>query len=230
MSIIAARPPKAPTGSPPPTTGRNAKSRHDFIEDEHRAFGVAKSAELFEKAWLRKIESRIGRNGLENNRCDFVSISGKGFLDDPKIVKGYGNRKLCESHRDPGAIRSTMRQSAASGLDEQGVDMSVVAAFELNDLIPASESASKTDAAHGCLGAAVDHPHFFHGGNEIANRFRHLDFQWVRNSKAQAIRSGATDGGDHRVWCVAEDGRTPSSHVVNEFPAFDGEDAGSLGS
>ena len=210
--------------------GRNAKSRHDFVEDQHRAFGIAKSAKLFEKAWLRKIESRIGGNGLENNRCDFVPISGKSFLDDPQIVKWYGNRKLCESRRDPGAIRLTMRQSAASGLDEQGVDMSVVAAFELDDLIPASESTSKTDAAHGCLGAAVDHSHFFHRGNQIADRLRHLDLQWVRDSEAQAIGSGGADGGNHGVRRMAEDGGAPGPHIVNELPALDCEDAGPFSS
>ena len=108
--------------------------------------------------------------------------------------------------------------------------MPVIAAFKLDDLVPTSKTPREPDAAHGGLGAAVDHAHFFHRGNQIADRLRHIDFQWIRDSEAQAIGSSATDGGNHGVRRVAEDGGPPCSHVVNEFPAFDGEDAGPLGS
>jgi hypothetical protein len=57
-----------------------------------------------------------------------------------------------------------MRQSAAPGLDQQGIDVPVIAAFKLDDLVSTSKTTGEPDAAHGGLGAAVDHAHFFHQG------------------------------------------------------------------
>ena len=123
-----------------------------------------------------------------------------------------------------------MGKSTAAGLDQQRINMSVVAAFKLDDFVPPGEPSCQPDAAHRRLGAAVDHPHSFDRGNEITDHFRHFHLERIWNSKAQSFGGGAADGGDHGIRSMAENRRTPCAHVVDELPAFDREDACSLSS
>jgi hypothetical protein len=46
------------------------ETRHDFIEDQQRAMGVAMSAKRFEKTWLRRNQSHVAHNRLDDDAGD----------------------------------------------------------------------------------------------------------------------------------------------------------------
>jgi hypothetical protein len=106
----------------------------------------------------------------------------------------------------------------------------MIATLKLDDLISTGEAPREPDAAHGSLRAAVDEAHFFNRGHEIANGLSHFYLKGIWNSEAQTVGGSPANGGNHDVRCMAENGWPPRTHVINEFLAFDGEEAGTLGS
>ena len=106
--------------------------------------------------------------------------------------------------------------------------MPVVAAFELDDLLPAGETPGQPDAAHRRLCAAVDQADLFHRGNQLADHSRHVDFQGIGNAETQPVGRSGAHRGDYRVRRMPEDRRTPGANVINELPAFDREECARL--
>ena len=45
----------------------------------------------------------------------------------------------------------------------------MIAAFKLDDLVPAGIAAGKSNSAHGGLSARVNHPHQIHAGHDVAD-------------------------------------------------------------
>ena len=105
----------------------------------------------------------------------------------------------------------------------------MVAAFELDDFIPAGEAPREADAAHRRLGAAIDHPNFFHRGHHAADRFRHFHLEGIRGSKTQPALGRLAHGFDHRLRRMAENRRAPSAHEVDEFASLHRGQATALG-
>ena len=67
-----------------------------------------------------------------------------------------------------------MSERAAACFDEEPIDVAVITAIELDDLIASGERARQANARHRCFRAAVNHPHFLDRRNPIADQFRHL--------------------------------------------------------
>src|SRR4051794_22591015 len=114
-----------------------------------------------------------------------------------------------------------MSQRAAAGRDEKRIDMAVVAAFELDNLIATGEPARESDARHGGVGAAVHHAHLLDGWHPTADQFCHLHFERSWNAKANAASGGFSDCGDHYFRRVAKDRWAPCSNEVDVFSAID---------
>jgi len=74
---------------------------------------------------------------------------------------------LGKGGRNPGAIGMAKRQGAAASLDEERIDVAVVAAVEFNDFVAFGESARQANGAHARLGAAAGHAHLFDAGDML---------------------------------------------------------------
>src|SRR3977135_4454137 len=127
-----------------------------------------------------------------------------------------------------GAVRPAVSERSASGLDEQRIDVPVIAALELDDFVAAGESARESQAGHRRFGPAVDHSHFLDRRNPAANQLGHLDFQRVGNAEADPARGRGADGVDHDRRGVAENGRAPGADVVEVLFAVDVPDSRTL--
>ena len=114
-----------------------------------------------------------------------------------------------------------MSERAASRVDQQRVDVPVVATFELDDLVAAGESACETNARHRRFGPAIHHANFLDRGNPAANQLRHFHFIWIWNAKAHAALRGGTDGIDNNGRRVAENGRAPGADEIDVLVAVD---------
>ena len=54
-----------------------------------------------------------------------------------------------------------MREGATSRFHEQRIDVPMITAIELDDLVAPGETAGQTNARHGRFRATIDHAHFF---------------------------------------------------------------------
>ena len=93
--------------------------------------------------------------------------------------------QLGERLRHAGTPRNPQRHHSGSGLDKQRVDVTVVAAFDFDDLISAGTPASKPDRGHRRLGAGRHETDFLTCGDPLANHLGQSGFQLT----------GGTEGG-----------------------------------
>ena len=182
---------------------------------------IAFVAELLEKIFARKIQTGIGWDRLEDDRGDRFRILAKRGAHGGDVVKRNRNRKRGKFRRHARAIGPAVGERAAAGLDEQRVDVAVVAALELDDLVAPDESTRETQTGHGGFGPAVDHAHFLDGGNPTADQLRHFHFERIRDTEADSARGRGANGIDDHVGRVPENGRTPGADVIDVFVAID---------
>ena len=114
---------------------RDAEAGHHFVEDQKRAVPGAFLPQHFKKAGLRKIETGVGRDRLEDDRGDLAAVRAKSCAHRLDIVEGQSDRQVGECFRHAGAVGLAMRERAAAGVDEKRIDMAVIAAVEFDDLV-----------------------------------------------------------------------------------------------
>src|ERR1700756_553411 len=122
-----------------------------------------------------------------------------------------------------------MSQSTATGFNQKRIDMAVITSLEFNDQISASVPASQPDAGHGCLGATINDAHFLHRWYPVTNELRHLDFEWIRNAKAQPVGRCFLTCFHHDPRRVSENGWSPSPNKVDIFASVYIPEMGSFG-
>ena len=119
-----------------------------------------------------------------------LRIAAKRCAHGLDVVEGKRDREAGERLRHAGAVGLAVRERAAAGVDEQRIDVAVIAAVELDDLVASGEAARQPDARHRRLGAAVHHPHLFDRRHPAADQFRHLHFERIGNAEADAAAGG----------------------------------------
>ena len=174
----------------------------------------------FEETLRRKIQAGIGGNRLKDNGCDVVVLV-KRRPHRADVIERERNRQIGKRLRNARAIRPAMRQGSTACTHQQRVNVTVIAAFELDDLVPAGEAAGEPDARHGRFGAAVHHPHLLDRGHPFADQLGHLDFEWIWNSEADAPHHRFMDRIDHYARCMTQNRRAPGSDVINVLVAID---------
>ena len=156
--------------------GGHAKARHDLIEDQKGAGTRAERAKGIQEGLIRGDAIHIARDGLDDNAGDFRASRGKEGRDRLHIVIGQGQGVLREVRRYPGGVRLTQGQGTGARLDQQGIDMAVVAAFEFHHAIPSREPPGEAQGAHGCFRSRVHHAHLGHGRHHAHDLLRHGHF------------------------------------------------------
>ena len=152
--MISRRPPKAPTGMPPPMTlpstvrsgrtpytawappGRDPEPRHHLVEYEHRAVLVAALPKRLQKPRHRRYAVHVSGNRLDDHRSDPFAEPGERLAHCAGIVEAQRESVLGKSCGDAGRGRHAEGERARTRLDEQGIRVPVVAAFEFHDGVP----------------------------------------------------------------------------------------------
>src|ERR1051325_1649969 len=93
----------------------------------------------------------------------------------------------------------------------------MITAVELDDLITPGKRARQANARHRRFRAAVHHPHLLDRGNPIADQFRKLNFQRIRNSKTESACYSVAHGFDHNFRRMPENRRSPTADVIDIF-------------
>src|SRR5437588_422023 len=110
-----------------------------------------------------------------------------------------------------------MSQRATAGLDQKRIGMAMIAAIELDDLVPPNKSAGQANARHRGFSSAIDHSDFFDRRHPLANQLGHFDFERIWNSKTQSARGRVAHGIDNYFWRVTKNRRSPAADVIDVF-------------
>ena len=218
-SMTSARPPYAPTGSPPPTIlprqVRSAEAGDDLVEDQQRAVPPRQVAQSGQVAVAGRHAAHVPRHRLHDHRGQVAAVRGDGPLGRGRVVigrhHGVGHRPL----RHAGRPRDAEGGHARSRRHQQRVRVPVIAALELQDLAPAREAAGQAQRAHGGLGARGDEAHLLDGGQVAGDPLGHLDLGGAGRAVGRAVARGPGHRLHHRRMRVADDHRPPGGEVVD---------------
>src|ERR1035438_2059467 len=208
--MISPRPPKAPTGSPPPMIfPRAVRSGAIFSISWTPPFArrkpVITSSKIRRAPLLEQDLLRWARN---------PGVSGRG------VVEGQHDGLPCKRLRDARAVRVAVGHRSRPGLDEHRIRMPMLAAGELDDLVAFRESTGQPDRRHGRLGAAVAHPDLPYRGHEVVYKLRHPHLVRVGRPEARAFLERRGDRLLDPGVIVAVDRGPPRAHEVDQLAAF----------
>ena len=113
-------------------------------------------------------------------------------------------------------IGDAQRRHAGSGLDQQRIDVAVIAAFELDGQIAAGESARDAQRAHGGFGAGIDQAHHLHRRNDLRRSTPPVRLRCPVGAPklvpiSSALRSASITG----CGTMAQNQRSPGADVID---------------
>lgn len=164
-----------------------AEAGHDFIEDDEGAVLGGEVPHGLKVALAGEDEAGVGGVGLDDDGGDLMAVFFEDFFEAVEVVVGEGDGLGGEGAGDAGGVGLATGEGTGSGGDEEGVDVAVVAALELDDLVTAGESAGEADGGHGGFGAGVDHADFFDGGDPVGDEHGHFDLVDIRDAVGDAV-------------------------------------------
>jgi len=206
-----------------------AEAGHDLVEDEEGAVFGGEVAEELEVSGLGEDEAGVGGVGLDDDGGDLVSHGGEGFLETFDVVVGEDDGFVGEGFGDAGRVWFAAGEGPGASGDEEGVDVAVVAAVELDDLVAFGEAAGQADAGHGGLGAGVDHADFLDAGDPGGDELGHFHLVGIGDAEGEAVFGGFVDGVGEDGGGVAENVGAPAADVVDVGFAIDILDAAAFG-
>ena len=106
--------------------------------------------------------------------------------------------------------------------------MAVVAADELDDLVPARERAGDPECAHRRLGARAHEAHELESWHRFPDQARELELERARRAEARALAQRVLERRHHARVCVPEDERPPRKDVVHVAAAVDVDEVRAL--
>ena len=239
-SITSARPPNAPTGSPPPMTlprhvrsGRTPSrpwappraTRKPVITSSKISSAPTRSHSA------RRPSRKPGRGGTRSHvRGDRLDDHARRLvveLGDCVVRRHDRVRHLRVG--DTSATRQSESGDPTAPSHEQRVGVPVIVAGELHQLAPSGEAAGQSDRAHRRLGAAAHQAHLLDRTDSIDDRLGQLHFALRRRSVRRAVGGGRLHRVDHRGVGVTQRDRPVRLHQVDVAPTFDIPDVGTLG-
>ena len=167
------------------------------------------------KPGQRGDRTHVARGGLGDHARDLAAALGERGAHGVEVVVGQHDRVGGLRSGDARAGGQAERRDPRSGLGEQGVDVAVVAARELDDPGAPGDPAGEPDGAHRRLRARVDQPHLLHRPDPPDDLLSELDLGRRRRAERQPAARRLPDRFDDRRVRVAEDHRAPRADQVD---------------
>ena len=196
-----------------------AKAGNDFVQDKERTVFLGELAETGEKVFLRKDNTHVGGNRLNNDGGDFAFVLRKEVFDGSEIVVGSVQTEFGESLRNARAFGDAERGEAGACLREKAVGVAVIAACKFNDEVAAGEAAGQTDGAHGGFSAAGDETDFIEERDGAADALSELHFELGRYTVAGPLLRLIGNSGDNGGMRVAKQHGSPGTDEVEQAVA-----------
>ena len=166
--------------------------------------------------------------GTGSARIAAGRVLGDRGLDRLGVVPGDDHRRGRSGLGDARRGRDAGGRQARPGLGEQAVDVAVVGAGELDELLASGRRAGQADRAHRRLGARARHPQHLDRREAIGDLGGQLDLALGGGAVAGALRGRRGDRLDDGRVGVAQDQRAPGRDPVDVGVAVGVPDAGAL--
>ena len=132
----------------------------DLVEDEAaRRARRSDAARCSRKPGSGRDEAHVGGDRLDEHGGELVTVGVERGVERGDVVVRDDDRVGDRARGDAGRAREPERGDAAARGDEQRVEVAVVAAGELHDLVATGGAAGEADRGHRRLGAARHEPH-----------------------------------------------------------------------
>ena len=200
-AIRSRRPPKAPTGSPPPIT-LPKHHRSGVTPDQPvapagpRRKPVITSSKISSAPAASQAARSPSRNPGAGATRFMLAATGSTMTQATRSSRaghhvvgddlGVGHR----AGRDADRARQAEHGHAAAPAGQQAVGVAVVAAVELDHPVAAGRAAGQAHRAHGRLGARGDQPHLLAAGHPFADGLGQQDLARGRRAERRAARRG----------------------------------------
>jgi hypothetical protein len=235
--MMSRRPPKAPTGMPPPITlpsvvrsgvmpnrpcAPTGPTRKPVITSSKISTApccVHSVRIALEEGARRHDEVHVADHRLDDDAGDAVAMAAEARFELLRRVVVEHQRVPGEVGRHAARTRVAEGERAGTGLHQQAVGVAVVAALELHDRVTPGEAARQADGTHGRFGAGTDQTHLFDRRHALAQHFRHQYFRFRRRTERKPADSRLLHRADHLRMRMSEDGRAPRTDVVDVFGA-----------
>mmetsp|Transcript_130223 Transcript_130223/g.183721 ORF Transcript_130223/g.183721 Transcript_130223/m.183721 type:complete len:242 (-) Transcript_130223:26-751(-) len=93
--------------------------------------------------------------------------------------------------------------------------MAMVATLELHHHITLGEGTNQSEHSHACFSATVGEAHHLHRRDCIDDHLGQLVLQGTGSTEGSTLLHLSTQGLQHLVICMANDGRAPGANIVN---------------
>src|SRR5829696_8489997 len=195
--------------------------RDDLVEDQQRAGPVAEVPQALEEAGAREQPGGVVRDRLDDDRGDLAVVALERLRHVVEVVEAADQRGVDRRLQHPGRVRIPPSNALrnAEHVPQHVIVEAVVAALELDQLLPARHAAREPDRVISRLRAAVADDHLLHGGHMPHDLARELDLR-LGHADAEQHRAlhRAGDALVHRRMRVPKEDR-PVGGVVVEEPA-----------
>ena len=201
------------------TAGCDAEAGHHLVQDQEHAVLARELARRLEPARLRGDHAHVAGDRLDDEARDPLPMPVERALERGNVVERDRQRQRREVGWDAGASGDAEGQDARSRLDEQRVDVAVVAALDLEDAAAVRGGAGEPNRRHRGLGSGGHKAHLLargYGGDHAA---RELGFELGRRAEGRPLPRLIAQRRDHARVGVTDDQRTPRAEVVDVVAA-----------
>ena len=206
----------------------DAETGHHLVEYQQCARRVRERAQRLEEARLGRDAPHVPPNGLDDDRREPLPVALARRSDAGDVVERAHDRVGGDAGRHAGGRGYAERHHTGAGTREEGVDVTVVAAGELDHAVAAGHGPCEPERAHRRFGTRAHEPHHLDGRHSVDDLGCELDLGLGRRAERRASIDRVVDRRRRLGVRVAEDQRAPGLHPVHVAVAVDVLDDGAL--
>ncbi len=200
--------------TPPPDT----EARDDLVEDEQAVGAAGLLPQHLEEAGCRRDDPHVAGHRLDDDGGQLARARAQKVAHSGHVVELCGPRERRDARRYTRAVRDTEGERARAGANEQRVDVSVIAACELQDRLAAGGRTRQTERAHRRLGSRVHQTNLLDGRERPDEVLGQLDLAAGGRSEAGPHLRLLRDGRAHAWRRVAENECAPRPEEIEIGP------------
>ena len=153
-------------------------------------------------------------NGLDRHHRQIVRMRLHGRFEGVEVVEGQDQRLAGVRFGDARGRGCAEGRQATARLDQQGIHVTVIAPFELQDLGLSGHPAGQSDRAHGRLRSTGDEPNALGVRVVIEDHAPQLIFESGGGPKRRSIRDGLENAVlNHRVGVPQDEGPPRAAEI-----------------
>ena len=209
------------------------KPGDDLVEDHQTPVRPRQPDDRFEELPPLNEQPVIGRQRFEDHRGDpllpCLAILGKDLLDERFVIERRDDRLRRHLGRDPRARGGGHSSQATPRLDQQRIDVAMIAPFELEDAPPPRRRARDAEGAHDRLRPRGDEPQLLNPRNPCRDPLGQGQRVGLARPKAPRRADRLLHLARHLRIAMAENQRTKALAEIEVLPPLDRTQHRSLG-